>query len=204
MLCNINNSPDVIIIFGSAHGGWDYTGILNSAIGADIYGIRDQKISWYQESGQTFSGLLHIDEFLDWLLSRYSGKKVFCGVSMGGSASLYFGCKYSGVSVIAASLQLFQYQFLWNQGSRTHHEMIEKLPDRLRRRKSEDIEIIVCGDGPDPEWNWRDKHAADLAEELFGLPINRIPGSRHACWQLFSMREKIEARLGRRLFASEA
>ncbi|NSZ63477.1 hypothetical protein G6L16_009005 [Agrobacterium tumefaciens] len=199
VLCNVNGGSDVVVIFGSANGGWDYSGLMQNAFGCDLYGIRDEKRSWFQDPGKSFSGLDHIDDYLCELLSKYSGKKIFCGVSMGGTAALYFGSRHTDVSVVAASPQFFQYQFLWDFGARPHFEIIEKLPARIRRRKATDIEVIVCGDGDDLQWNWRDCHAANLAEDLFGLPITRLPGTKHACWELFSMRERIEGLLGYRI-----
>lgn len=202
VLHNLNDSSNLVVIFGSFSGGWDFSGILNEGYGADFYGIRDPKVSWFQDPGPTFSGLSHIDDYLAELVGRYSGKKIFCGVSMGGSAALYFGSRHPDVSIIAASPQLFQYQFLWSPGLRSHYDMIEKMPDKLRRRKATDIELIVCGDGDDQEWNWRDKHASDLAEEMFGLPITRLPGAAHASWLHFSMRHRIESLIGGKIIGT--
>ncbi len=203
ILANINGSTDLVVIFGSAMGGWDYSGLIKNATKCDVIGIRDQKMSWFEDAGESFRSLDDIDDYLSGMISTYQGRKILCGISMGGTAALYFGSAHKDADIIVGSPQIFQYQFLWDQTLRPHYKIIERLPAKLRARATEKIEVIVCGDGDDPNWNWRDNHAAALAHDVFGLPVTRLPGAKHACWELFSMRSLIEARLGYSLFDAD-
>lgn len=203
-LCiNDNGSENLLIIFGSAHGTFDFTGITEGAKACDVYSIRGAPNSWF-ENGNSIGDLDAMEGFIAKACADHPGRKILFGISMGGTAAMYFGSRVPGATVIAASPQLFQFQFLWSQGHKPRYRMVEELPSRLASRVCDKVGLIICSGRSDKAWNWRDREAAHLAEDIFSIGTTSLPCNGHEVWESHSMRQVIELEFGGSLFEAAA
>lgn len=166
-----------------------------------MYAFRDKTCTWHEAAGNNFSSLEDLQNYILKIANEYTGKKVFCGVSMGGSAAIYFGCSVEGAHIIAASPQMFQFQFLWNTTSRRRYEMIERIPYAIRAGIHKSINLFVCENGKDQQWDWKDDLAAEVSERSFKINVKKITCSGHASWLYFSMKDEIERIVDKSIFS---
>lgn len=200
VIVNVNGTNDVLFIFGSAYGSWDFPAITEHASQCDVYSFRSEKNSWFEEAGNSFASIEEMEAFVVAACTRYSGKKIFLGISMGGSAAIYFGTGCQDAIVVAASPQLFQFQFLWSPYMKPKYLMIERMIGRMQERVCAEIEIIICSGRSDKEWNWRDREAAFIVQDMIPLRLSVYPCNGHEVWQNMSMRKAVEAHLGHSIF----
>jgi hypothetical protein len=181
-----NNSPNVIFIFGSAWGTFDFNNFCNSYKGADIIRIRDTSCSWYENGCREHDSIQNLRVFVETEARNYFGNRIFFGISMGGSAALYFGSFVKRSRTVVANPQLFRYQFSWVEQLPWKLTLIDMIGQNIDRFKSSKIDIIVGETETASQkggYFWDDRKAASEFASLTGAVVHvKLGIHTHLLW----------------------